>query len=258
MAGEDLTICSDELATLSGAVSGSGPFIWTTSGDGTFDNSSSLDATYTPGSQDLMAGNIELTISTTGNDCEEATDLMVLEILPTKEADDYTLELVSGQASQLVLTLEEIAAGYTIQMVSEPTSGEASIQDGQIHYTLTDPSASADSFSYSIQTTCGTETGQIDIINELGGVEVYNVVTPNGDGHHDFLKINNIESYPENSVSIFDRTGKVVFMVEGYNSENIFEGKSDNGKELPEGNYYYRLKIPTLELDQSGFILLKR
>ena len=48
---------------------------------------------------------------------------------------------------------------------------------------------------------------------------VYNAVAPNGNGKHDFLKIENIESTANNSVQIFSRWGDKVYEASGYDNE---------------------------------------
>jgi len=98
------------------------------------------------------------------------------------------------------------------------------------------------------------------VVNEISReIKVYNVVTPNGDGRHDFLQIDNIAEYPNNKVSIFNRLGNKVFEIDQYNnSSNIFEGTSSNGEELISGNYYYVIDKGNGEKRISGFILIKR
>ena len=50
-------------------------------------------------------------------------------------------------------------------------------------------------------------------------------VSPNGDGLHDFLEIENIEQFPENQVIIYDRWGGQVYSAKGYNNTStVFEG----------------------------------
>ena len=52
-AGQDAAICSYETYVLNGAMGGSATLVtWTTSGDGTFNNDTSLASTYTPGTTD--------------------------------------------------------------------------------------------------------------------------------------------------------------------------------------------------------------
>lgn len=69
-------------------------------------------------------------------------------------------------------------------------------------------------------------------------IEIYNTFTPNGDGANDTWHIDNIEDYPNNTVRIMNRWGDVVYEAAPYNNE--WDG-TRNGKELPEGTYYYLL-----------------
>jgi len=90
-------------------------------------------------------------------------------------------------------------------------------------------------------------------------IKVFNVVTPNGDGRHDFLQIENITEYPSNIVSIFNRWGNKVFEINNYNnSARVFKGLSDDGEELINGNYYYVIDKGNGEKRISGFLLIKR
>ena len=92
-AGADDVICEGETYTLTGAFGGAATGItWSTSGDGSFDNSALPGATYTPGAGDITAGTVTLTITSddpdAGGPCVEATDDLVLTInaLPTVTA----------------------------------------------------------------------------------------------------------------------------------------------------------------------------
>lgn len=66
-----------------------------------------------------------------------------------------------------------------------------------------------------------------------------NILTPNGDGKNDLLIFKNIEYYPNNTIKIFDRAGRVVFSATGY--KNDWNG-SLNGNFLAEDTYYYILE----------------
>lgn len=67
-------------------------------------------------------------------------------------------------------------------------------------------------------------------------VTAANLVSPNGDGVNDFWVIKNIDMYPESSVSVFDRAGRVIFSKKGY--QNDWDG-SVGGSSLKEDVYYY-------------------
>jgi len=98
---------------------------------------------------------------------------------------------------------------------------------------------------------------EIDVIP--GEIVVYNAVSPNGDGKHDFLEIANIAAFPNNQVKIFNRWGDNVFEIAGYdNQSRIFVGLSDSGNELPEGTYYYSINLNDGSNTLSGFLVLNR
>ncbi len=81
-AGEDDEICDDETFQTSGYVENTQTFIWTSNGDGTFDDPTSLEAVYTPGAEDAYIGSVTLSLTGFSNEpCENSyTDNMVLTI----------------------------------------------------------------------------------------------------------------------------------------------------------------------------------
>ncbi len=62
-AGNDTLICVNHVLTLQGEADYCSAVEWTTNGDGTFDNPSMLNATYTPGPQDIMNLSVKLTLT---------------------------------------------------------------------------------------------------------------------------------------------------------------------------------------------------
>ncbi len=77
---------------------------------------------------------------------------------------------------------------------------------------------------------------------------ITNVFSPNGDGINDNWYIENIKYYPENEVTVYNIYGNTVFTKKGYN--NDWQG-TYNGNPLPDGTYFYVVKIkessPTLK-----------
>jgi hypothetical protein len=65
-AGGNTVICTNSILNLSGSATNAGSVIWSTSGDGTFDDSSSLTANYVPGTNDISDGIVILTLTVNG------------------------------------------------------------------------------------------------------------------------------------------------------------------------------------------------
>ena len=94
------------------------------------------------------------------------------------------------------------------------------------------------------------------------GFTIPEAFTPDGDGVNDFFVIEGIELFTNNSITIFNRWGNVVFQTNNY--ENNWNGTSTNsmnagGDELPTGTYYYLFDTGTTEYNViKGFIYLQR
>lgn len=92
------------------------------------------------------------------------------------------------------------------------------------------------------------------VINVI--VPIPSAITPNGDGVNDYFLIDKIEDYPQNSLSIFNRWGNMVYKESPY--KNSWNGKSIGGHELPDEIYYYALDYGNGDKSISGYILIKR
>ena len=100
------------------------------------------------------------------------------------------------------------------------------------------------------------------------GLEIFNLVTPNGDGENDVFVIRNIGLYPENSVEVYNRWGSKVYSIDGYGqNQNYFRGVSE-GKvtvgqdaELPVGTYWYVLNYKNTQgvwIQRVGYLYLNK
>ena len=70
-------------------------------------------------------------------------------------------------------------------------------------------------------------------------------ISPNGDGRNDELILDYLKAYPDNTLYIFDRQGRVVYTLEGYmqNSDRFQGFNQSTGGLLPQGTYFYRIVI---------------
>lgn len=86
---------------------------------------------------------------------------------------------------------------------------------------------------------------------------IYNGFTPDGDGINDSWLIDNIENFSSNTVSIFNRWGNKVWSTVNYNNtNNIWDGKTQNGMALPSGTYFYIIEINNGSSIKKGWVEL--
>lgn len=82
-----------------------------------------------------------------------------------------------------------------------------------------------------------------------------NSFSPNGDGVHDIWLVPGLETYPNSTLSIFNRDGQIMYQAKPY-----FEGWDGKykGKNVPIGVYYYIINRGNGEALLSGSIYLIR
>jgi len=150
-AGADDEACGDTPYTLSGSATNQDYVEWTTSGDGTFDDASSLTAIYTPGSTDISNGTVTLTLTAFAvSPCgDHASDDMVLSIQASPTAiaggDDETCENVpytligsaTNQASVEWTTSGDGTFDDPTLLFATYTPGSGDISNGSATLTLT-------------------------------------------------------------------------------------------------------------------------
>ncbi|MCC6836273.1 MAG: gliding motility-associated C-terminal domain-containing protein [Cytophagales bacterium] len=123
------------------------------------------------------------------------------------------------------------------------------------------PFTGKDRFTLEACDLAGACAQQVFDVDVVGGVQVYNGVSPDGDGLNDFLYIKYldvVEGASTNKVTILNRWGDIVFEIENYdNISRVFTGQTNSGKELPSGTYFYKIDFAQGS-PMNGFISLKR
>ena len=93
-------------------------------------------------------------------------------------------------------------------------------------------------FSLSIYDGCDQEIHDSVLVWNQCPVENINVFTPNNDGINDFFVPINLDDYPNPSVLVYNRWGKLVYANENYQYD--WDGTHfKSGNELNDGLYYY-------------------
>lgn len=93
------------------------------------------------------------------------------------------------------------------------------------------------------------------LLNEVTTIVATNILSPNGDGKNDTWIIEDIEKYPDNEVTVFDRSGRTVYHTKNY--KNTWNGTL-SGLPLSENTYYYLIKLKkgNRYVTQKGYITI--
>ncbi len=185
-------------------------------------------------------------------DYHSDTILIFKPNIPIANADSYSIA-ANTDFLPLNLILNDSLAGiddWYLNLLDDPTGVLQNTGPGTFDYQLP-PNLNNIllTFNYELcnedcPETCDTALVSIQFA-ELPSLEFPNTITINGDGINDNFVIPHIENdpdlYPNNELIIFNRWGDVVFQRSPY--ENDWGGTNENGKILPQGTYYYVLRL---------------
>lgn len=167
-----------------------------------------------------------------GNQSQTGNATITINALPQAQLiSDKGTSISKGDAIQLV------ASGGTQYQWSG-----ADILGGQGTSTLSiRPKQSGD---YKVKVTnasgCSIEQSiRINVVDDYK-LEAGTLITPNGDGINDRFVIKNIDYYPNNTLKIFDKAGRILYTRKSYANE--WDGTL-NGNPLAEGTYFYILDM---------------
>ncbi len=125
----------------------------------------------------------------------------------------------------------------SLAIVTKPTKGSAVLtSDNRIIYVPFKDFCGKDELTYALCNGNGCDTGTVSISILCDGIKFFNGFSPNGDGVNDNFVIEGIESYPNNTLNIYNRWGTEVLKAKGY--KNNWQG-TWHGTNLPDGTYFY-------------------
>ncbi|MBL4593542.1 MAG: HYR domain-containing protein, partial [Flavobacteriales bacterium] len=101
--------------------------------------------------------------------------------------------------------------------------------------------------------TCPDSFDEVNVI--VGGLNVPNGFSPNGDGNNDLFVIPGIERM-NNEVVIFNRWGVELYKTNNY--QNDWNGDSNGGNTLPDDTYFYIIRLIDFSEEYSGYVVIKR
>jgi gliding motility-associated-like protein len=151
----------------------------------------------------------------------------------------------------------------TVTIATQPTQGSVTAAGGNgvFRYQKQAGATGSDSFTYEVCSVecpdlCSTATVTITIQSGSDNPQIdkdlpMNAITPNGDGRNDELVfdvlLEGASKFPNNEIIIFNRWGDIIYQASPYN--NDWRGTNSTGQELPDGTYYYILRLDIGEGD---------
>ncbi len=99
---------------------------------------------------------------------------------------------------------------------------------------------------------CGSATDQV-FVRVYKAIKAPNVFSPNGDGINDTWYIEALDTYPEASLSVFNRYGQLVYSASG--DAPSWNGTYNNNA-LPAGVYYYLIDLKNGTGLKSGSVTI--
>lgn len=183
-AGADMETCNNDKVILSGDAQNYSAFLWSTSGDGLFSNSSSLTSEYTPGAEDILNGYAEISLTAYPlSPCPAfVSDAMILTINTSPIITSEPQNVIAQTGTQAIFQIEaegsapisytwfgpagEIAGANTIQLTLEAVSAE----DEGAYYCTVENSCDSIESTHATLTLESLITQTISIPNGWSGI----------------------------------------------------------------------------------------
>jgi gliding motility-associated-like protein len=172
----------------------------------------------------------------------------------------------SGEVVITVLVNDSDPNGDNIvvtDIIQNPSNGTVTINvDGTITYTPEEGFTGIDSFIYQIcddgiPSLCDTAVVYVTVLPERPNIFIPNGFSPDGDAYNEIWEIVDITQFPKNELVIFNRWGNKVFEAKPY--LNQWNGVNQKGEDLPDGTYYYVLKLnDDNNTTYTGFVVVNR
>ncbi len=211
-------------------------------------------------------GNCVFTYWVVQDGCVSDTVSIALSVSDGPTAVDDVVDAQVGEAQTFDILANDdyntaLGGNVTIMTEIDPLQGVlVANEDGTYTFTPADGFAGTVQFVYQIchncdQTLCETAIVSINVIDD--SCTVPNIITPNGDGMNEELRINCLNSglFQESTLQILNEWGDEVYFAKPYN--NDWRGTWE-GKDLPDGTYFYIFQLePNSDIDK-GYITIFR
>jgi gliding motility-associated-like protein len=184
-------------------------------------------------------------INSRGCNSDTMTQQFTVHPYPVVDAGPDRLVLQGGS-----ITIQSVATGNDLKYLWSPITYLNNTTDAT-------PVANnmLDDITYTLTVTArgGCKRSDDMFVKVLKAPQIPNTFTPNGDGINELWLIGYLDTYPDNRVQVFTRTGQLVFESRGY--KTAWDGKL-NGKPLPFDTYYYIIEPGNGRAPITGYVTI--
>ncbi|HNX21893.1 MAG TPA: DUF11 domain-containing protein, partial [Bacteroidales bacterium] len=161
---DDQTICTGSTVTLAPVVQHATGYSWITSGDGTFTSTSIMNPVYTPGSLDIAAGSVTLTLTASSTTpCANATENAIITIQPVITSNAGNDQFIYGLTSATLEANNPAPNTGTWTLVSGPNVPNI-INPNSYNTQVTGLTEGAYIFKWTINNlSCGSSTDNVTV-----------------------------------------------------------------------------------------------
>lgn len=193
---------------------------------------------------------------TVTNNLTNCSSTETVALVQTTVTAQFTANVISGPAP-LTVNFDNTSSGAITYSWSLGNNQPSSILENPSNI-YNEPGTYVVMLTAYNGACASTTTLEIKVQQGLG--EIPEVFTPNGDLYNPTFEIKGLDSYPNNSLEIFNRWGNPVYSAKPY--KNDWDGKPNKSSigtdKLPAGTYYYILNLGDDKINPlKGYIQLQ-
>ncbi len=147
-----------------------------------------------------------------------------------------------------------------LDFLSAPSEGQYAYNPvtGVLTFSPDDSQCGLVTFTYQITDILGNQSEALVSITVIcDKILIYNGISPNGDNLNDDWRLPGIDKYTNNEVRVYNRWGNLVFERKGYTNALGWDGRW-NGRDLPDGTYFYLIDLKDGSKVLSGYLQILR
>ncbi len=170
--------------------------------------------------------------------------------------------VVTGEGQVILIDVLQNDTFTTLNdfnVLETPNHGDANFTPlGELNYVPDDGYCDdeiPDSLTYEICNATGCDTATVYIFILCDDLEIFTGFSPNEDGKNDFFRIRGLQNYPDHHLFIYNRWGNLVHEATNYQSDWF---GTWNGKDLPDGTYFYVLDLGNGDKPLHGYVQIGR